>query len=90
MSIRRHNAKRDQIEPMIVAAFEALGCLVYRIDTPCDLLLLHRGQVMLVEVKGKTGTLTSDQKRFAENWPLHVVRSVDDAIALITGRRKVA
>ena len=41
MSIRRHDAKRDANEPMIVAAFEALYCQVYRLDAPCDLLVQH-------------------------------------------------
>lgn len=90
MSIRRHNAKRDANEPLIVAALEALGCIVHRMDTPCDLLAQHRGQILLIEVKTKDGRLTADQARFAENWPMHVVRTVDDAIALIQGRRKVA
>lgn len=87
MSIRRHNAKRDANEPMIVAAFEAMHCLVHRMDTPCDLLVQHRGQIMLVEVKMPKGTLTLDQKDFSKLWPMHVVRSVDDAITLITGRK---
>ena len=43
MSIKRWNAKRDANEPMIVAAFEALYCQVFRLDTPCDLLVQHRG-----------------------------------------------
>lgn len=90
MSIRRHDAKRDANEPMIVAAFEALFCQVHRMDTPCDLLVQHRGQILLVEVKTKDGRLTKDQAEFQQTWPLHVVRSVDDAIALIQGRRKIA
>jgi hypothetical protein len=36
----RRAAKRDQSEPAIVQALEAIGCLVYR-SLPCD-LLIHR------------------------------------------------
>lgn len=89
MSIRRHNAKRDANEGQIIAALEAMGCQVYRMDRPVDLLILHRGVLHLVEVKTKRGTLTKDQKLFAEWWPIHILRSVDDAITLF-GRRKVA
>lgn len=87
MSIRRHNAKRDEIEPLIVAALEAMYCQVYRLDTPCDLLCKHRGQLILIEVKMPGEPLTPAQKKFAETWPLNVVRSVEDAISLITGRK---
>jgi hypothetical protein len=80
MSIRRYNAKRDGNEPGIIAALEAMGCMVHRMDTPVDLLVLHRGTVHLVEVKAKRGTLTKDQRLFVEGWPVTVLRSVDDAI----------
>lgn len=88
MAIRRHNARRDANEPLIIAAFEAAGCLVHRLDTPADLLVLHHGKVLLVEVKTKRGTLTRDQRAFSEYWPLHVIRTPEEAIALV--RPKVA
>lgn len=90
MSIRRYNAKRDANEGQIIAAFEALGCMVQRLDTPCDLLVLNRGTVMLVEVKTKRGTLTKDQQLFAQWWPMHVVKSADEAIALVQKHRRAA
>lgn len=86
MSIRRYNAKRDANESGIIAALEALGCVVYRLDTPVDLLVLYRGAVHLVEVKTKRGTLTKGQSLFAENWPIHILRSVDDALAFASKR----
>jgi len=86
LSIRRHNAKRDGNEPGIIAALESMGCMVHRMDTPVDLLVLHRGTVHLVEVKAKRGTLTKDQRLFVEGWPVTVLRSVDDAISFARGR----
>lgn len=92
MAIRRYNARRDANEPLIIAAFEAMGCLVHRMDTPVDLLVLLPGVggttgLRLVEVKTRKGTLTEDQKRFAQYWPIHVIRNPDEAIALVQQRR---
>jgi len=86
MGLRRFANKRDANEAGIIAALEALGCLVHRMDKPVDLLVLHRGRVMLVEVKTRKGKLTADQETFSEAWPIHVLRSVEDAIALAQGR----
>lgn len=86
MAIRRYNAKRDANEGGIITALEALGCLVYRIDTPVDLLVLHRGTIHLCEVKQRKGALTKAQSLFAQYWPIHILRSVDDAIAFASAR----
>jgi len=86
MAIRRHNAKRDANEGPIIAALEACGCRVHRMDTPVDLLVLHRGAPHLVEVKARKGRLTRDQAAFLASWPVTVLRSVDDAIAFARGR----
>lgn len=89
MSIRRHNAKRDANEGQIIAAFESLKCQVKRLDVPVDLLVLLPGGrgLLLVEVKTRTGTLTKDQAAFVRTWPVHVVRSVDDAISLVGAKQ---
>lgn len=86
MGLRRYANKRDENEGAIIAALEAMGCLVKRIDTPADLLVNHHGTVLLVEVKTRTGRLTDDQRAFAEHWPLHIVKSPEDAIALVQRR----
>jgi hypothetical protein len=86
LSIRRYNAKRDANEGQIIAALEAMGCQVHRMDTPVDLLILHRGTLHLAEVKAKRGTLTKDQRLFVEGWPVTVLRSVEDAISFARGR----
>jgi len=92
MGLRRYANKRDENEGAIIAALEAMGCLVMRLDKPVDLLVLlpvGRG-IVLVEVKTKRGTLTRDQLDFAEYWPFHVLRSPDDAIAMVQTARRVA
>lgn len=81
MGLRRYANKRDANEPGIVAALESLGCLVYRMDKPVDLLVLHKSRVCLVEVKTKKGKLTAEQEAFSRLWPIYVIRTVDDAIA---------
>lgn len=88
MALRRYANKRDQTEPGIVAALEAMGCLVFRLDKPVDLLVLlpaGRG-VALAECKTRRGKLTKDQEFFARYWPIHILRSVDDAIAFASKR----
>ena len=92
MGLRRYGNRRDENERAIIAALEAMGCLVTRLDKPVDLLVLlpaGRG-IVLVEVKTKRGTLTRDQRDFAEYWPFHVLRSQDDAIALVQTARRAA
>lgn len=86
MALRKFNAKRDANEGPIIAALEACGCLVKRIDVPCDLLVLHRGVVHLAEVKSRKGRLTRDQEAFLASWPVTVLRSVEDAVAFARGR----
>ncbi len=90
MSIHRWDAKRDENEPEIVATFEGLGCSVYKIGQPCDLLLGYKGESFLIEVKTKTGKLTPNQVKFTKGWKgsYFIVRSADEAIELINKIRK--
>jgi len=86
MGLRRYGNRRDENERAIIAALEAMGCAVHRMDKPCDLLVLARGTVHLCEVKTKRGQLTKAQERFAEHWPIRILRSVEDAVSLAGGR----
>ena len=81
MGLRRYANKRDENEGAIIAALEAMGCLVVRMDKPVDLLVL---------LPAERGTLTKEQRDFAEYWPFHVLRSPDDAIAMVQTARRVA
>lgn len=92
MGLRRYANRRDQSEPAIVAALEALGCLVERMDKPADLLVrLPAGKgIALVECKTGRGKLTKDQVTFHEQWPVNILRTVDDAISFVQGARRAA
>jgi Holliday junction resolvase len=80
-------AKVDLNQAEIVAAFRKLGCCVMHMHTlgkgVPDILVARRGRLWLVEVKGAKGKLTPDQEEFHAAWPVHIVRSVDDAIKLM-------
>lgn len=89
----RYGAKRDASEKLIVEAFEACGCDVYRLDRPVDLLVYHpafKSRVMLVECKTGKESLNDWQKRFVERWPVHVVRTAAEAVALMNKTRRAA
>lgn len=95
MALRKFNARRDANEGEVVRAFADLGCLVFRLDRPVDLLVYvfkSIGQRLhLVEVKTAKGRLNDKQKSFkADGWPVHVIRSADEAIALVKSLRETA
>jgi len=90
----RHALARDSNEAEIVAALRAVGAFVYKLHTPCDLLVGYRGVTYLLEVKrplgprgGKRGgTLTPAQKDFNLQWkgaPVQIVRSATEALRAI-------
>lgn len=87
-SLRKFNAKRDSNEPAIVRVFQDMGCLVFRLDRPVDLLVYVfkslSERVLLVEVKSPKGQLNPSQQSFVDaGWPVHVIRSEDEAINLV-------
>ncbi len=70
--------KRDANETAIVQALRAIGAKVRHISAPGmpDLLVLYRGAISLLEVKGATGSATLAQEQLsAEGWPVVVVRT---------------
>lgn len=91
----RRAAKRDESEPGIVSALEAMGCTVFRLSLPVDLLVGYLGVTHLVEVKtpaerGKEGRgkgkMTELQGDFMETWrgeTVAVVFTVEEAVALV-------
>lgn len=87
-ALRKFNAKRDASEPEVVRAFTDMGCLVFRLDRPVDLLVYVfkslKERLHLVEVKTASGKLNPAQSAFvAAGWPVHIIRSADEAIALV-------
>lgn len=87
-------AKRtDANQSEIVRALERMGCDVLDLSgvgSSCpDLLVRVRAidRWMLVEVKTPKGRIKPGQAAFAQRWPVAIVRSVDDAIALLSKRK---
>ena len=92
VALRKFNAKRDANELPIVQALRQMGCLVARLDQPVDLLIyvpMAQQRMHLVEVKVPGGKLNENQQDFiALGWPVHVIRSVDEAIELVKSLRE--
>lgn len=87
-ALRKYNAKRDKNEPAIVNAFKSMGCLVFRLDRPFDMLVyVYKSlsdRLLLVEVKAENRPLNDAQREFVDaGWPVHVIRSEDEAINLV-------
>jgi hypothetical protein len=94
MTIHRYAKARDANEPEIVAALEAAGAVVIRLEPSTaglpDLLVGYRGRNILMEIKlppgprGGTGhsPLSDDQVAFMQAWPgaAYVVRSAEQAL----------
>ena len=49
-----------------------------------DLLAKHRdGHLVLIELKSPDGRISPSQRRFAERWPVVVVRTSDEALRAV-------
>lgn len=86
-SPNRYRRRRDQNEPAIVEALTAIGCDVFRLDAPCDLLVGYRGRNMLIEIKRpKVGKVTPAQAKWNAQWrgQRATVKTVDEAIESVT------
>ena len=78
----------DSIHAEVVEMFRRCGDPVLSLaalgNGVSDLLVNHRGTLHLVEVKtGLKSKLRPAQQRFFCEWPVHVCRSADDALALV-------
>jgi hypothetical protein len=77
----------------VVRVLEAGGCLVQPLNIKGvpDLLVLHRGRLVLIEVKDGAKVpskqrLTKDQQPWHALWakaPIRIVRSVEDALGFL-------
>lgn len=89
----RRAARRDDNEQDIIKAMRAEGAYVKQINDEglFDLLVSHRGETLLIEVKDgakppSARRLTEAELKFHEEWPgsdLFIVTSVEEAIALL-------
>ena len=90
----RRAAKVDATQDAIVKALRACGVAVEVIGKPVDLLVCHRGETSLVEVKNRDGKdrLTADQVSFIGRWPgiVHIVHTPDEALRAVLGERVMA
>ena len=88
----RHAARTDATQAEVVKALRAIGCSVLYIKLPLDLLVCHRKETMLVEVKEEGGRLTKAQEAFLETWPgrVHVVRGPLEAVSAVIGPKAMA
>lgn len=83
----RRAARVDVNQAEIVDALRKVGVSVEVIKLPVDLLVCHRGETSLMEVKTEDGGFTKYQVEFLSRWPgkVFVVRSAEDAVAQILG-----
>ena len=85
----RRAAKQDSNQSAIIDRLRQCAVSVEIIGKPVDLLICHRGETSLMEVKNPDGkdTLTKAQVEFIARWPgrVHIVRSVREAIDAVIG-----
>lgn len=93
----RRAAKVDDNHGAVVQALRACGARVLSLaalgDGCPDLLVLHRGKLRLIEIKDgakppSKRKLTPDQIEFHRDWPVSIVETVDQALALVALREQ--
>lgn len=83
----RKHGRKDGNHAELERVLRQLGYLVFDCsgmgDGYPDLTVARGGVVRLLEVKTSEGTLTKTQQRFIQlGWPVTIVRSIDDLVAL--------
>ncbi len=83
--------RRDENEKEIIAALESIGCTVFRLDYPVDLLCGRGGRNILIEVKNpdkpkSDRKRTAAQRKFFKDWQgqVRVCETAEEAIELVT------
>lgn len=88
----RYAQRKDQNQSEIVNALRDIGCDVWVLHVPCDLLAGYRGLTLCLEVKGEEGKkrrrtrpMTPAQKLFHSGWRGHkvIVTTPEGAIAAV-------
>jgi hypothetical protein len=86
----RWAARVDGTHKEVMRAFRELGADVAdtsRLGNFVDLVVAWRGMVLLVEVKTRRGRMRMQQLELGQRFPIHVVRSADEARALLLHAR---
>lgn len=80
----RHRSDANQ--RAIIDALEKIGCTVFCVGRPVDLLVGRGAWNFLLECKSKTGRLTPAQKEFFATWKgqVRIVRSPEEAVRVVT------
>ena len=82
----RHRTDANQAE--IIKALEKIGCKVYKMGRPVDILVGFRSLNFCFEIKNKDGLnrLTKFQKEWIPTWPgqVRIVHSAEEAIECVT------
>lgn len=85
----RRAAKVDENQAEIIEALRSVFVAVEVIGQPLDLLICHRSETSMMEIKNPDGrdALTKAQVDFIARWPgkIHVVRSRDEALEAVLG-----
>lgn len=88
MPLARYRNRTDANQQEIVDALKAIGCSVYLLGKPVDLLVGYRSMNFLLEIKNKKGKnkLTDFQKEWIPSWrgQVRIVHTVDEAIELVS------
>lgn len=86
MNRRGHRGRVDSNHAAIVEALRKTGWQVLNLaplgSGAPDLLAWRHPEWRLIEVKTPRGRLTRGQAAFLEAWPVTIIRSVDEVLAL--------
>jgi hypothetical protein len=90
MSIKRWSTRKDASQRAIVEALEAVGCEVWIIERPCDLLTNFRGRWLPIECKtpqrngrARKRSDQADQTALIERTQIPVVTTPIEALRAI-------
>jgi len=87
---RRYLSRTDSVQEEIVRTLRQLGVQVWLTHAvgggfPDTIVCVGSERLYLLEIKTPHGTLTPQQTMFNAKWPVHIIRSVDEAVAFING-----
>jgi len=80
----RYAARTDANQAEIVAAMRKAGATVWVIGLPCDLLIGHRGQTLLMEVKTLTGKRAPKAAKYTALQVSFMAAWLGGAVATVT------